>query len=318
MTAINTSCIYKLANFESIGTGSYKLDQEVLNGIEYLCQVLGYTPETKNTYINQYNTNVTVTHSKKPKEREVRYKAKPKDDEWKRPAFKATVFAALDNTQSLIGDIRILFNKIKESNCEDTTTQIIAKIEEIRDSVDFGDDAEMGDRMRQVYDAVYKIAISNKMFSKQYAHVITTINEKYDLREIFEQKVEEYFKTMENIVDVDSNLDYDAYCNFTAANNTRKNITNLLCEMEILENADNAGYDMCEKLFNRVETNLDNSSKQKENEEITENLVIIFSHFANVLQKYKSRINTLASFKAGEKPGLSSRTRFKYSDLADK
>lgn len=316
MTAINTSCIYKLANFESIGTGLYELDQEVLNGIEYLCQVLGYTPETKNTYINQYNTNVTVTHSKKPKEREVRYKAKPKDDEWKRPAFKATVFAALDNTQSLIGDIRILFNKIKESNCEDTATQIIAKIEEIRDSVDFGDDAEMGDRMRQVYDAVYKVAISNKMFSKQYAHVITAINEIYNLNELFEQKVGEYFNSMENIVDVDSNLDYDAYCNFTSENNTRKNITNLICEMEKLAN--NQGINLCRKLFERVETNLDNASKQKENEEITENLVIIFSHFTSLLQEYKSRIQTLAAYKAGEKPGLSSRTRFKYVDLADK
>lgn len=315
-----TSLIYQLNTFETIGSGAYELDQSVLDNINYLCGVIGYTPDTKNTYINQYNTGSTVVHSKKPKEREVRYKPKPKDDEWKRPAFKATVFAALDNTQSLIGDIRILFNKIKESNCEDTTNQIIAKIEEIRDSVDFGDDAEMGDRMRQLYDSIYKIAISNKMFSKQYAHVITTINVKYDLHELFAQKVEEYFKSMEDIVDVDSNQDYDAYCNFTAANNTRKNITNLLCEIEILQNAlplQNS-LPMCEKLFKRVEDNLDNASKQKEIEEITENLVIIFSHFAQTLEDYKPRIKTIAALKAGEKPGLSSRTRFKYVDLAEK
>jgi hypothetical protein len=309
--------IYKLSDFENIGSGAYKLDETVLDNIEYLCQVLGYTPDTKNTYINQYNSGSTVVHSKKPKEREVRYKAKPKDDEWKRPAFKATVFAALDNTQSLIGEIRILFNKIKESNCEDTCAQIIGKIEEIRESVDFGDDAELGDRMRQVYEAVYKVAISNKMFSKQYAHVLTTINVKYDTHDLFAQKVDEYFKSMEDIVDVDSNQDYDAYCNFTTANNTRKNITNLLCEMEKLQAAD-PGYNLCEKLFKRVEDSLDNASKQKEIEEITENLVIIFSHCDTVLREFKPRIKTISAFKAGEKPGLSSRTRFKFVDLAEK
>jgi hypothetical protein len=310
------TAIYTLTDFERIGSGTYELDSVALDNINYLCQVIGYTPDTKNTYINQYNTGVTVTHSKKPKEREVRYKAKPKDEEWKRPAFKATVFAALDNTQSLIGDIRILFNKIKESNCEETAQQIIAKIEEIRDSVDYGDDAEMGDKMRQLYDAIYKVAISNKMFSKQYAYVITTINVKYELHELFDQKVEDYFKSMEDIVDVDSNIDYDAYCNFTASNNTRKNITNLLCEMEKLGEGSRE-YDLCSKLFKRVEENLDTLSKQKEIEEVTENLVIVFSHFTNLIHEYKSRIKTLASFKAGEKPGLTSRTRFKYVDLAE-
>jgi hypothetical protein len=284
----------------------------VLNNIEYLCDVLGYTPDTKNTYINQYNTasTSTYTQSKKPREREVRYKAKPKDEEWKRPAFKATVFAELDNTKSLIGDIRVLFNKINESNCDEKTEQIIAKIDEIRDSVDFGDDAELGDRMRQIYDAIYKVATSNKMFSKLYASVLNHINAKYELNDLFEQRVEDYMKSMENIVDVDSNVDYDAFCEFTAVNNTRKNITTLLCEMQLTSMSQ-----ICKTLIERVESGVEQASKLKEVEEITENLVIIFSHNPSLLEEYRSSIATLASYKAGEKPGLSSRTRFKYSDL---
>lgn len=308
--------IYKLSDFDRIGTGSYNLDQDVLSNIEYLCNVLGYTPETKNTYINQYNTNVTThtnTYNKKPREREVRYKAKPKDEEWKRPVFQTTVFAALDNTQSLIGDIRILFNKINDSNCDEKLEQIVAKIDEIRESVDFGDDAELADRMRQIYDAIYKVAISNKMFSKLYARVFNHINTKYELNELFEQKVDEYVKTMENIVDVDANLDYDAYCDFTTANNMRKNITTLLCEMQIKTMSE-----ICKTLLERVENSINTLSKQKEVEEITENLVIIFSHFKqDLLQQYKPNIQKLASYATGEKPGLSSRTKFKYVDLAE-
>lgn len=304
--------IYKLSNFENIGTGTYELDTTVLNNIEYLCDVLGYTPETKNTYINQHNTASTssYTHSKKPREREVRYKAKPKDEEWKRPAFKTTVFAELDNTKSLIGDIRVLFNKINESNCDEKTEQIVAKIDEIRDSVDFGDDAELGDRMRQIYEAIYKVATSNKMFSKLYASVLNHINAKYELNNMFEQKVEDYMKSMDNIVDVDSNVDYDAFCEFTAVNNTRKNITTLLCEMQLTSMSQ-----IYKTLLERVESGIEYASKMKEVEEITENLVIIFSHYPSLLEECKSSIAKLASYKASDKQGLSSRTRFKYSDL---
>jgi hypothetical protein len=168
----------------------------------------------------------------------------------------------------------------------------------------------MGDRMRQIYEAVYKVATSNKMFSKLYAHVINHINAKYELNNLFEQRVEDYMKSMENIVDVDSNVDYDAFCEFTANNNTRKNITTLLCEMQLASMSQ-----ICKTLIERVESGVEQASKLKEVEEITENLVIIFSHNPNLLEEYKPSIAKLASYKAGEKPGLSSRTRFKYSDL---
>lgn len=307
------TAIYKLSDFDRIGSGSYILDQDVLSSIEYLCDVLGYTPDTKNTYINQYNTNVTTYNNKKPREREVRYKSKPKDDEWKKPAYKATVFAALDNTQSLIGDIRILFNKINEANCDEKIEQIVVKIDEIRDTVDFGDDADLADKMRQIYEAIFKVAISNKMFSKLYARVLNHINAKYELNELFEQKVDAYMKSMENIVDVDANLDYDAYCDFTTANNVRKNITTLLCEMRI-----ESMPSICKSLVEHVENCIDVAAKQKEVEEITENLVIIFSHFKlDLLQEYKPNIQKLASYATGEKPGLSGRTKFKYVDLAE-
>jgi hypothetical protein len=313
---MTSAAVYSLSAFENIGVGSYVLDDTTISNIECLCELLGYTSDTKNTYVNQYNTNVTP--AKKPREREVRYKAKPKDDEWKRPAFKATVFAALDNTQSLIGDIRVLFNKINETNCTEKMESIVEKIDEIRDSVDFGDDAELADRMRQVYDAIYKVAVSNKMFSKVYAYVISHINNKYDIHDMFEQKMEEYMKSMENIVDVDANLDYDAYCNFTAVNNTRKNFTALLCEMAKLDGSKINMNNICNTLLQKVTASIDDANKQKEVEEITENLVIIFSHFKEeLLESCKPAIKVLASYKTGEKPGLSSRTKFKYVDLAE-
>ena len=167
---------YSLNEFERIGKGP--LDESVLSSIRLLCSLVGYVENTQNTYINQYNATTTVAsaQSKKPKERERTYK-KPKEtnDGWKRPVFKATVFAEVDNTQANINDIRVGLNKIKDSNCDENVAMFIAKIDEIRESIDFGDDCAMTEKMQQVFDTIYTICISNKMFSKIYATVLTRL-----------------------------------------------------------------------------------------------------------------------------------------------
>jgi hypothetical protein len=255
--------------------------------------------------------------------RERTYK-KPKEnnDGWKRPVFKATVFAEVDNTQANINEIRVGLNKIKDSNCEENIAMFIEKIDEIRESVDFGDDCAMTEKMQQVFDTIYTICISNKMFSKIYATVITRLCKNYssDLNDIFDTKITEYLASMQNIVDVNANDDYDAFCDFTAKNNSRKNITNLLCEI-----AKSGEYEnmlptnilkITSDLLTHVLDSVDSVEKQKEVEEITENIVIIFSHFDKELkEQFKPSFEQLANTK---KPGLTSRTRFKYMDLVGK
>jgi hypothetical protein len=69
-------------------------------------------------------------------------------------------------------------------------------------------------------------------------------------------------------------------------------------------------------LLTHVLESVDSVEKQKEVEEITENIVIIFSHFDKELkEQFKPLFEQLASTK---KPGLTSRTRFKYMDLVGK
>lgn len=311
---------YTLAEFERIG--KTELPEQVLNTIRILCGLVGYVENTPNTYINQHNTTPN-TVSKKPKEKEVReriYK-KPKEskDEWKRPVFKATVFAEVDATQEKINEIRIGLNKIKEENCEEKINMIIEKIEEIRDSIDFGDDCEMADKMQTIFDTIYTICVSNKIFSKIYACVIACVCTKYgsEFHEMFEKKIGDYLASLENIVDVDSNVDYDAFCEFTAKNNMRKNITNLLCDIAKLGTYAKFQMEDIMKLvshmFSQIDVMVEDATKQKNVEEITESIVIIFSHFGKDLkEKFKHVLDKLA---CGGKPGLSNRTRFKYMDL---
>jgi hypothetical protein len=65
--------------------------------------------------------------------------------------------------------------------------------------------------------------------------------------------------------------------------------------------------------------NVNSASKQKEVEEITENIVIVFSHFEKEFKAdFKPSCETIVAFKTGEKPGLTSRTKFKYMDMIGK
>ena len=125
---------------------------------------------------------------------------------------------------------------------------------------------------------------------------------------------------MQNIVDVNANDNYDAFCEFTTVNNNRKNITNLLCEVAKtgeyaslqVSNINKMTTDLLASVLESVES----AEKQKEVEEITENIVIIFSHFGKEFKnEFKSSFEQLSSLK---KPGLTSRTKFKYMDLIGK
>ncbi len=125
---------------------------------------------------------------------------------------------------------------------------------------------------------------------------------------------------MRNIVDVNANDDYDAFCDFTAKNNSRKNITNLLCEIAKSGEYENIQISNILKITSDLLTHVLESvelvEKQKEVEEITENIVIIFSHFDKELkEQFKPSFEQLSNTK---KPGLTSRTRFKYMDLVGK
>jgi len=322
-----TTKIYNLSEFERIGRSNYELPENVLASIRTLCSLVGYAENTQNTYINQYNATAptTATYQKKSNDNNVlRTGKKPKEttSEWKRPVFHATVFAEVNDTQALINDIRVGLNKIKEANCDENIVMFIEKIDKIQESIDFGDDCELTEKMQQVFDTIYTICISNKMFSKIYATVLVRLCQNYSshFNQLLENKLAEFLATMQNIVDVNANDNYDAFCEFTAKNTTRKNMANLFCEIAKLGEYENIQVATIVKitsdLLNQISESVELVEKQKEVEEITENIVIIFSHFGKELkEQFKSSFEQLASLK---KPGLTSRTRFKYMDFVGK
>lgn len=298
------------------GMGASELPDNVIAAINQLRNYIGHTSSTMATFVNHFSVSSApvATSSKsaggnKSAQPRVFKKQQTQKDEWKRPAFNATVFAELDNTQTLLNDIRIDLNKTSETNWTEKMKTFVENITEI---------LEISDENKPlVFNMLFSICSSNKIFAKVYANVFIELNKLFEFGGLFNESIGQYLQSMQNIVDIDSSVDYDGFCELVAKNNQRKNITNFLCEL-----VKNGGYpiasirEILDNMVQQVFVSVEHVEKQKEVEEITENIVIIFSHFgkdfaADLTPQFEKL--AASSFK-----GMAGRTKFKYMDLIGK
>jgi hypothetical protein len=321
--------MYSYKDFESFGSAT--LPEYVTNSLASLFASVGYTEQTVNTYLNQFSVNVPAPSSSSnsrivqkasapPQQNRIHKKAKAKEDEWKRPVFKATVFAELESNQVLINEVRAELNKINATNYEAKMPLFIEKITQIFDLVDSGDDVQMADYKSDIFKTLFDVFVSNKLFAKIYASTLVQLNDQFDFSDLFAESITTYLQSMHNIVDIDSNVDYDGFCELTTRNNNRKTITNLFCEIAKTDRTELMRpeniHTLVVQLVEHVLAIVKQVDKQKEVEEITENIVIIFSHFGD---QFKAEFKSVFEALVAEKPaGLSSRTKFKYMDLIGK
>lgn len=329
----------KFDELSKTGNNGYSLPDPILTKIQLLCSEIGYVDDRQNTYVNQYNANV-VTHVKKDPtisgggggggipsasgggggDSMPRKKIGGSGD-WKaKPAFNVTKFAALDNSQILINEIRSDMNKITEKNVDSKLETMHTNIDEIIDSTD-GDQDDLKEKMDKLFDVVFNASVTNKL-PAIYARVFETIAAKQSnlAEEFIQVKLDNYLKSMDGIVDV-SERNYDEFCEFTAKNAARKNISALFCEIAKRGSIAALPFEridiLFESLLSKVIEDIEHKPKQKGADEITENIVVIFVNLGKLLNasKYMDRLRTLATYKNGEKPGLSSRAKFKFADL---
>ena len=319
----------KFDELSKTGNNGYSLPDPILTKIKMLCSEIGYVDDRQNTYVNQYNANV-VTHVKKDAANsgsigissvDSAPRKKMGGGDWKaKPTFNVTKFAALDNSQILINEIRSDMNKITEKNVDSKLETMHANIDEIIDSTD-GDQDDLKEKMDKLFDVVFNASVTNKL-PAIYARVFETIAAKQSTlaEEFIQAKLDNYLKSMEGIVDV-SERNYDEFCEFTAKNAARKNISALFCEIAKRGSIAALPLDridvLFESLLSKVIADIEDKPKQKGADEITENIVVIFVNLGKLLDtsKYMDRLRTLATYKNGEKPGLSSRAKFKFADL---
>lgn len=327
---------YTIKEFEAIGNKENILSIETLNVIKRLCEIVG-VPTENTTYVNQYNNNNTVTHNnnsnKQPKETEYRgdkfYKAKRAQktggDGWKNASgFKVSKFADLNNNDAIISEIRTLMNKLTVANQASKIPLIQEKFIELEEAIEEYDDKS---DLAKAFATIYTITVSNTAYMDTYINVWNALFADFpnNISEIIESKIGEYRASLQNIIDVDSK-NYDEFCEFTAKNTIRTTTTQFLCKLtdsKITVFSRDDLITLLDELIKQIDSAIEIKERQTEVEQLTENVVIIFSTLRAdtgrpVFETYLPWLKQIASYKTGEKPGLPPRSKFKYMDLIGK
>lgn len=232
--------------------------------------------------------------------------------------FKVTVVDVKEGIEKDINDIRKALNMISKKNF-DTQKEIVLKF--VRDFINDNDS------LVKISTFIFDIASSNMFYGDIYADLyVHFIQESIIFEEILLHNLLSFKETIENIKHVDSNLDYDGYCNYVKENDKRKSMASfymLLANKFVINVVDiiNIIAYLQTKLLNFVNLN----DKTVECEDITELLYILITNGKSNKQLTSNDVwlniiddvSVVSKYKSASHTSLSSRVIFKHLDIID-
>ena len=196
------------------------------------------------------------------------------DAKWKPvPQFKVTQIEKKEGTAQLMNELRVCLNKISNKNYEQQRDFIMKFIDEVH----LQNDIE--DPIKTIAQSIFDIASSNKFYSELYALLYKELIDKFDLfSDYITNLIENYYNSIDTIEFVDSNLDYDKYCENNKLNDKRKAMSTFIINLMkkgVLKKNDvlKLIIDLQEKVILLIDT--DDSVNLVD--EITENLYILIT-----------------------------------------
>jgi hypothetical protein len=298
---------YRIEDFSNIvysGVGiDYKLPESVLQILKALEASIVPTEEPK----PQVDTN----SRRKPKQSI----GGGRVDDWnnvrsaKPPISKPEV---KDGPEKVIKDIRIALNKFTNKNAGIQTELITQLIKQVP-----------ADDISKMTDMVFDIVSSNGFYSGIYVALYKHLIAEFTF---FADKLPDilgkYKDSFNNIVPVDPNVDYDAYCVYTKRNDLRKSMTTFivnLAKQSVLETSDI--IELISHLENLVLSLAVDASQTSAIEEIVDNLYIIITESKSALNDWSAanifKISQLRKQDAAKYIGITTRTSFKAMDILD-
>lgn len=261
------------------------------------------------------------------------YKNKLRTDEsWKgAPAFKATKIEKKEGADLLMNEIRVCLNKISNKNYEQQRDAIFKWIQEVLEEQD--EDVDPPDQLKNIKmiaQSIFDIASSNKFYSEIYAVLYRELIEKYAFfSDYISNVITEYYDGIDKIEFVDSNKDYDKYCENNKLNDKRKAMSTFivnLMKQQVLPK--NEVLDLIISIQNKIIENIDVEDKTNWIDEVTENLYILISLVAQdqdtvigsieeQILKIRSNIELFSKYKVKDHKSVSSRAIFKYMDILE-
>jgi hypothetical protein len=226
-----------------------------------------------------------------------------------------------------IDHIRSLLNKLTDKTYIDIRNKMIDYIDKlIEENITI-------ENMTSLSSTIFEIASMNRFYSKQYAELYSELSIKYDMmKTTFENNLKEFIDLFTKIEYVDSNVNYDMFCEINKINEKRKSLA--LFYLNLMNNgiiSKSTIVLITRNLLAQVYTFITTSEdKKNEVDELTETVSILYKKeiYENdavdgieyeLIDGYTITeiIKKIANSKVKDYKCLTNKSLFKFMDLID-
>lgn len=331
MTAVS-SRKYTLPEIHQIASNGFQLtlSLEVVATLNQISQELCREQLIRNPVFNS-RTITYMNNNIQPKTILNRNKNKKlresSDEEWKSQTFKSTKIEHRIGIDGNIDKIRLYLNKISDKTFLQMRENILSELMIIYENELTCEDNN------KICNTIYDFSSSNKFYSNIFADLYAELVTMYQsIRIHFENKT-----TFENILDiynniqyVDSNENYDLYCDNNKVNEKRRSMTQFyinLCKNGLITKEKIAI--ILVELFKKILQKIQEPNNKNEVDELVENIVILYDRdILNDINEDDDEymiedenitdvIERFANSKTKDYKSLSNKTIFKFMDLID-
>jgi hypothetical protein len=312
---------------------TFEIPEDTCNMINYLCTQVGSSGLITNIYqkadIKSSDNTFTSGGLKNNKKKKGNKSMEVSADEWESiRTFQTTKIEQKTGIDADIDQIRLCLNKLTDKTFLDIREKVIDKINKI-----CVETTSMGEESRVGY-MLYELCSTNKFYSKIFADLFAEMASKYIwLMDIFNEKYAVIMEQYNNIKYIDSEKDYDGFCEMNKINERRRAVTTFVLNLAnngFIQKSDLVN--ILRNLLKMVTDMVSQNDKKNEIDELTENIAIIFDKdlIDEVVddaddeedyyvggQSIIDTVNSLAKSKAKAYPGLSNKAIFKYMDLIE-
>lgn len=332
-----TSLKYNLKQITDISYSgfNFKIPEDTHNIINYLCVQVGSSGINSNVF-TKLQPSVTIPVGKNTNDVSNEYKNKKKrgnkgmevsSEKWESSKpFQTTKIEQKTGIDGEINEIRLYLNKLTDKTFLDIREKIIEKINTI--SFNPENSEKMGTML-------YEFCSTNKFYSRIFADIFAELASMYDwLKDIFNKNYDNIMEQYNNIKYVDSNKDYDGFCEMNKQNEKRRAITAFYVNLAINGFIKKNGVI---KILINILTSIMNMinviDKKNEVDELTEIVGVLFNkevldedvnskrdepeEFYVLKNSIIVTISSLAKKKVKDYPSLSNKAIFKYMDLIE-
>jgi hypothetical protein len=316
----------------------YEIPEDIFNTINYLCTQVGssnlnsrvFTKTVSHTSLNENTNDFNSSYgTNKNRKKRGNKGIELSNDDWESIRnFQTTKFEQNTGIDGEINSLRLYLNKLTDKTFLELREKIIEKINAIcKNSLEQEDELKVGSML-------YEICSTNKFYSKIFADLFAELALMYNwLNNIFKENYANIMEQYNNIQYVDSEKDYDGFCDMNKKNEMRRAVTTFYYNLALngfikKEDIVNILKEILILIMNMIKLN----DKKNEVDELTEIVGILFNkeiieevdNDSDDLYNYYvldhsilDTVNILAQKKVKDYPSLSNKSIFKYMDLIE-